>query len=333
MENRKESHIKLTFDSRVKTKEADKRFYYEPLLSSHKKSEIKKISFNGKEISMPVWISSMTGGSSKAREMNKNLAKICSEFKMGMGLGSCRIALENHEHFEDFNIRKYIGEQPFYTNIGVAQIEKMLKNKSCDKIAQLISKLNADGLIIHVNPLQEAFQKEGDSFYHPPIETITEFSKKYNISLIVKEVGQGMGPESLKALLKLPLEAIEFGALGGTNFTKLERLREKKGDNDFNCLANTGHTAEEMTFMVNKIVSDNLTAKDIKCKKVIISGGIESVTDGYYLINKSTLPAVMGLGATFLKYAEKDYNSLYNFASDLKKSLNLAYNFLKVKPE
>lgn len=116
--------------------------------------------------------------------------------------------------------RKIIGDElPFYANIGIAQLETLLKDNEAYKIDQLVDKLQADGIIIHVNPLQEWLQPEGDKITEAPIKTIQQFLEKTKQKVIVKEVGQGFGKESLRALVQLPIEAIEFAAHGGTNFS------------------------------------------------------------------------------------------------------------------
>jgi isopentenyl-diphosphate delta-isomerase len=176
--------------------------------------------------------------------------------------------------------------------------------------------------------MQEFFQPEGDRFKNAPFDTIEKLLQKTKLKLIVKEVGQGMGAESLNRLMQLPLEAIEFAAFGGTNFSKLELLRS---NDEFlqtiSVLMNTGHTAEEMLENVNNLVVQGNT----KVKNIIISGGISSFLDGYYLTNKSKLPAVYGQAAAFLKYAMQDYEKLRAFVKAQIEGLKMAYAYLKVK--
>lgn len=321
----------MAIQSRVNAGEADTRFFYEPMLSGYPVEEIRPFEFAGKTMKLPIWVSSMTGGTALAGQINRNLATVCAEFGMGMGLGSCRTLLESPKYLSDFDVREYIGsDAPLYANLGIAQLEKMLAKKETDKISDLVHKLRADGIIIHVNPLQEVFQPEGDLITLPPIETLTKYLELTKLKVIVKEVGQGMGPESLKLLLKLPLQAIEFGALGGTNFTKLELARHSPVYGaSFNPFGYVGHSATEMTKMVNSIVKGS---NEIKCKQIIISGGITNVLDGYYLINISTLPSVFGLGSAFLQHAMDDYENLRFFVEKLKKSLDVAGCYLKIKP-
>ncbi len=331
MSDRKKDHINQAFNARVEKDAADKRFNYEPLLSAHPVGRPTSFSFAGKTMRLPLWISSMTGGTAQAGMINSNLARACNEFGLGMGVGSCRVLLENERHFDDFNLRPIIGnESPFYANLGIAQLEHLVDQKATDKISKLIELLQADGIIIHINPLQEAFQPEGEIFKRPPIETLQEFLKtNSNIRVIVKEVGQGMGPESIKRLLDLPIEAVEFGALGGTNFTLLELLRSQEKElTAFEAFGRVGHTAEDMTHMVNDIVSSSNT---YSCKQLIISGGITNILDGYYLQQLCRLPSVIGMGSALLKVAAGEYEELRNYLQQVEKSYQLASSYLRIR--
>ena len=305
MPDRKKDHIELALQSQTNKNGLDIRFNYEPLLSAHPKNGLPSFTFLGKTFRAPLWVSSMTGGTQEAGNINKNLAMACREFGFGMGLGSCRIILDENKYFDDFNVRDIIGnELPLFANLGISQIEQLVYEGHTDKIIKLQERLRADGLIIHVNPMQEWFQPEGDILQFPPIDTIKKLLDKIDMPLIVKEVGQGMGPSSLRSLLELPLAAIEFAAYGGTNFSKLEILRDASQKNEiFEPLTRVGLDAVEMLELVNNIALNN---KNI-CNQIIISGGINSFIDGYYLIKKSVIPAVYGQASAMLKYAREDF--------------------------
>ncbi|MFN7117752.1 MAG: isopentenyl-diphosphate delta-isomerase, partial [Saprospiraceae bacterium] len=243
---RKRDHIELAFRSQVERSELDRRFYYEPLLAAHpQRGSLKPFLFLNKTFRVPLWVSSMTGGTEWAHTINHNLAQACRDFGMGMGLGSCRSLLYSDETLADFDVRAAIGDElPLYANLGIAQIEQLIEKGELYRVENLIDKLQANGLIIHVNPLQEWLQPEGDRFTKSPLRTISTFLEKMQLSVIVKEVGQGMGYESLKALFQLPLEAVDFAASGGTNFAKLELLRSDTTKQQiFNQLAHVGHSA------------------------------------------------------------------------------------------
>jgi len=329
LESRKKDHIDLAFKSQTGKAEMDPRFHYEPMLSAHPGKGLKPFTFLGREHRIPMWVSSMTGGTKMAGTINRNLARACQEFGMGMGLGSCRIILQDDQFFEDFNMRPIIGpDMPLWANLGIAQIEELLDEGKTVLAENLVHKLDADGLIIHVNPMQEWFQPEGDILKYAPIETIVRFMEKFKAPLIVKEVGQGMGPASLEALLDLPLQAIEFAAFGGTNFAMVELMRDENADaNLFKPMSFIGEDAESMLDAVNEIVA----RKKPVCNELIISGGVKNFLDGYYLVKKSTLPAVYGMASTFLKYAQEDYENLQKFIEGQVRGLEMAWSYLTVK--
>jgi len=330
MENRKKDHIALAFESQTSKETIDKRFYYEPMLAAHPNNMIPPFIFLGKTFRAPIWVSSMTGGTELSGKINRNLAKACNEFGFGMGLGSCRPILNDNTLFADFDMRDVIGDDlPLFANLGICQVEQLIEANQSEKLITLIKRLRADGLIVHVNPMQEWFQQEGDRIQHPPIETIRRLLDKVRFPIIVKEVGHGMGPLSLQELLKLPLAAIEFGAFGGTNFSQLELTRNANIDHKlFEPLTLIGMDAYQMLDFVNQIVKNE---KSLLCNQIIISGGIHSYLDGYYLIKKSSLPAIYGQASAYLKYAMDDYDKLHNYIEDQLKGLEMAYAYLRVK--
>lgn len=328
---RKKDHIELAFKSQVTSGELDQRFYYEPLLAAHPSKESwGDFTFLGQSMRIPLWVSSMTGGTELAKTINQNLARACKDFGMGMGLGSCRSILFDDENLADFDVRGLMGDDaPLYANLGIAQLEQLVETKELWRVNNLLDKLQANGLIIHVNPLQEWLQPEGDRFEKPPIETISAYLEKIDRPTIVKEVGQGMGKESLKALLQMPLAAIDFAANGGTNFAKLELERSDLTRREvYSQLALIGHSAEDMVEMVNNF--QNL-GSSIKCPEIIISGGVRHFLDGYYLINKIKMPAIYGQASAFLKHARGSYEELANYVDAQVQGLELAKAFLTIK--
>lgn len=327
---RKIDHIRLALESQTLVNEADSRFYYEPMLAGFPNNPLQETAFAGKSLKVPIWVSSMTGGHLKSGAINRNLARACNEFGMGMGLGSCRMLLSDDTYFNDFNVRSLIGdENPLFANLGIAQIEKMLDSKQTDDLRRLIDRLQADGLIIHVNPLQEWVQPEGDTLQHPPIETIERLLEKIDFQLILKEVGQGFGPQSIRRLLQLPLAAVEFGAFGGTNFSKVELHRSPIKDQElFQPFVNVGSTAEEMVDLINGMI---IKGEKFQCNQLIISGGIHNYLDGYYLTQKSIMPAIYAQASAFLRYSQGEYSELQQFVSAQIEGYRMATNYLTLK--
>ena len=330
MEERKKDHIDLALNSQTLIDTLDDRFDYEPMLNPHPGGSPEPFDFLGKKQNIPLWISSMTGGTELAGKINMNLARACHEFGMGMGLGSCRIIMGDDTYFEDFNLRPIIGDDyPLYANLGIAQIEEFIESNTVDRIQTLLDRLQADGLVIHVNPLQEWCQPGGDHFRSAPIDRIKRLLDKTDFRVIVKEVGQGMGPESLRALMKLPLEAIEFAAFGGTNFALVELARSTPAMKaHYEPLTSVGHTAEEMVDLANHIFD---TEPEILCRQLIISGGIKTFLDGFYLVKKSRLPAIYGQASGFLMHAMENYETLQEYVAYQVKGWQLAEAYLTPK--
>lgn len=322
---RKGDHIELAGKARTESTTIDHRFNYEPMFFAHPEIDAKwETRFCGFDFNYPIWVSSMTGGTDHAKTINENLGRLCGEFKLGMGLGSCRSLLTDKSRLNEFAVKKFMGSQPLFANIGIAQVEELIASQKGDLIHEMVKIVEADGLIIHINPLQEWFQPEGDRFKVSPIVTLTRFLETCPYKVIVKEVGQGMGPQSLKALLELPLAGIELAAFGGTNFTLLEKMR---GEEDLSRegFIHVGHSASEMVSFLNALPTWN--------KEIIISGGIKSMLDGYAL--KSTLKAnsVIGMASAFLGPALSDYDTLKKFFLSQRDALMTAKGLLAMKEE
>ena len=328
--DRKLEHIRMAFDSQTGSKQQDRRFFYEPLLAAHPGEYLLPFPFLGKTMNAPVWISSMTGGTGVAKSINRNIACACRELGLGMGLGSCRKILFDKTSWDDFDVRDELGpDRPLWANLGIAQVEHLLKEKKEQAIIDLVGALRADGLIIHVNPLQEWFQPEGDLVGQPPLKTIRELMTRLDLPLIVKEVGQGMGPESLRELLQLPLAAIEFAAYGGTNFSRLELMRNDIRRTElYRPFIYVGQSSEQMIKIVNQLISE----KKPVCNQLIISGGIKNYLDGYYLTSLSQMPAVYGMASSVLKHAAADDGTLKIYLEEQIIAFRFAQAYLRLNP-
>lgn len=322
---RKGDHIMLAEKARTASGEIDRRFNYEPMFFAHPRADERwTTKFLGFELDYPLWISSMTGGTNHAEKINENLARLCGEFGLGMGLGSCRSLLTDQSRLKEFAVKKWMEKSPLYANIGIAQLEELVEAGKVGLLHEMVKRVEADGLIIHINPLQEWFQPEGDRFKISPIITLKKFLEVATYPIIVKEVGQGMGPRSLKALLELPLAGIELAAFGGTNFTLLENMRgvEEKTREGFIYL---GHTAGEMV--------DILNALPTRDKEIIISGGIKTMLDGYELQMKLKANSVIGMASAFLAPALKDYETLRNYFLAQREALLTAKTLLELRED
>ena len=330
MKNRKNHHLTMAAQSQISGQQKLVGFDYEPLFSPHPQNTEESIPFLGKTMRTPFWISSMTGGTGAAGNINRTLARAAQEFGLGMGLGSIRPLLtDKKKYFEDFNLRPLLGDDvPFFANLGIAQVEQLLSGRELLKIHDLVEELKADGLIIHINVLQEWLQPEGDHIQRPPLETLTEFLQEAPYKVVVKEVGQGLGPRSLAALLKLPLAGIELGAFGGTNFSRLELDRHPSGfiremRKNF---ALVGHDAEEMVNNINRLIQH----PENKTDTFIISGGIQNILQAWRIHKKCCGTSVIGRANDYLQRANRSYDELQKFIREEITQWSFAKNFIHI---
>ena len=139
-----------------------------------------------------------------------------------------------------------------------------------------------------------------------------------------------MGPNSIAAILKLPISALELAAHGGTNFSKLELLRSTGLQREvFEPVSRIGHTVGEMVTWINELTDQD--EGDILCKQIIISGGIRDFLDGYYWMQKLNVPSVYGQASGFLKYAAESQDALDDYIRSQIRGLQLAQYYLKAK--
>ena len=181
--------------------------------------------FLGHKFSFPILIDSMVGGSPKAKELNRNLALAAEELGIGMGVGSQRAALEDEGLADSYKVVREVAPNAFVmANIGAAQLKSMKKRE----LKKLIDMVKADALAIHLNPLQELIQPEGETDFRGVLEKIDEISDL--VPVIVKEVGAGISREVAIKLELAGVSAINVAGLGGTSWAGVESLRARGVD-------------------------------------------------------------------------------------------------------
>jgi isopentenyl-diphosphate delta-isomerase len=217
-------------------------------------------------------ITGMTGGYEGAVKINGDLALVCEEKKLALGLGSQRQALEDDSQLESYNIvRKNAPTIPIIGNIGAAQIVKGLNMK---RLQKLLDDIEADALAIHLNALQEAVQFEGDVNFRGVLDGIARLVKKLKIPVIAKETGAGISYSAAKRLHDVGVDYIDVSGSGGTSWAAVESFRKHDNDSeDKNRLAKKFRNWGIPTVMSIQEVSQ------IKKITVIASGGIKDGVD------------------------------------------------------
>ena len=181
------------------------------------------IEFLNKSFSAPLIIDSMTGGTDEAFVINKRLGLIAERYGLGMGLGSQRAGLKSDKLVESYSIARKVAPNAFLiANIGGAQLSDGLSNSDILKIIKMI---DANALAIHLNPLQELIQPEGEPRFKGILKKITNLVNEVEIPIIVKEVGSGISADVAIKLEKSGINSINVAGAGGTSWAGIEKIR------------------------------------------------------------------------------------------------------------
>lgn len=232
---RKKEHIELCLTDKVafqsKTNGFDK---YDFIHDAITEVDISRITFQtklfSKKINYPFLISCMTGGTEEAENINQRLAVIAEELKIPIGVGSQRQALENKDYHNSYSvIRKTAKSTPVFGNIGAAQL---VLSKDLSDILSLIDMLEADAFVIHLNPLQELMQDEGEPTFFGLLKKIEKLVSKSNVPIIAKEVGSGISKDAAIKLLNAGIRGIDVAGAGGTSWAGVEIIRSNS-EKDF----------------------------------------------------------------------------------------------------
>jgi isopentenyl-diphosphate delta-isomerase len=175
-----------------------------------------------RRLSAPILISSMTGGTEEAGEINQVLAEAAQETGIAMGLGSQRAALENPDLRSTFQIRRYAPDILLMANLGAVQLNYGYGIEQCQRAVDMVE---ADALILHLNALQEAVQPEGDTRFAGLLSKIETVCSALPVPVIVKEVGWGFSEGAARQLEDAGVSAIDVAGAGGTSWTQVEMHR------------------------------------------------------------------------------------------------------------
>lgn len=218
--------------------------------------------FLGRKLAFPLIIEGMTGGAQEAKKINRDLASVAQEYGIGFGVGSQRAALEDPKLEDTYRVREVAPDILLIGNLGAVQLNYGHGVKECRRAVGMI---DADALALHVNPVQELIQPEGDTNFRDLIRRVNQVRKKLRKPVVVKGVGLGIDYGTAR---KLRVDAIDVGGLGGTSWTLIEGYRNKKKKKLSESLAGLGISTAENIRLLSKIKTP-----------LIASGGIRSGLD------------------------------------------------------
>lgn len=290
---RKADHIQINLDENVRsgltTGLERYRFVHQALPELDLNRIATTLSLFGKKLAAPILISSMTGGTEESETINMRLAEAAQETGVAMGVGSQRAALEHPELAKTFQVRKVAPGILLFANLGAVQLNYGYGIDECRRAVEMIQ---ADALILHLNPLQEAVQAGGDTNFAGLAKKIEEVCKKLEVPVIAKEVGWGISERTAKILADCGVAAIDVAGAGGTSWSQVEMRRADNEDDQQ--LAATfvgwGIPTTESILMVKRAAPE---------MTVLASGGLK---DGLDIAKCIALGATLGgMAGQFLR--------------------------------
>ncbi len=223
--DRKLEHIQLALEERM---QHGSRFFdhydfvHEALPEMDMAAIDVSVDFLGKPLAAPLLISCMTGGTESSAVINRNLAAAAERAGIALGVGSQRKALEDMATAATFEVRDVAPTVPLLANLGAVQLNYGFGIEECRRAVEMIS---ADALALHLNPLQEAIQPEGQCDFSGLLPKIAELVHELEVPVVVKEIGCGISGATARRLFDAGVRIVDSAGLGGTSWARIEAVR------------------------------------------------------------------------------------------------------------
>jgi len=293
--NRKLDHLKIALSDSSQVGNPgfdDYRFIHNALPEIDFAKIDTTTTFLGKKVKLPFFISCMTGGIEKGKDLNKNLALAAQRAGIAMGVGSQRVAIVHPEVRTQFQVRKYAPTIPLMANVGLVQLNYGFGLK---ELQMCVDMIEADALVVHINPIQEVIQPEGDRNFENLLPKLEKIVTKLSVPVIAKEVGFGLSEDVVKRLYDIGVRIFDTAGWGGTNWALVEGLRGKADKNLGEIFSQWGIPT------VESILQSKRLKEREKDNKIVIlgSGGVRTGVD---IAKAIVLGADMaGIAAPFAK--------------------------------
>lgn len=228
IENRKREHIETVLNEDVGAKGVTtgfERYFFEHNALPELDLDAIDLSATvfGRRLEAPLLISSMTGGTESAREINLRLAEAAQGLGIAMGIGSQRAAIERSDLADTYQVRRVAPDILLFANLGAAQLNAGFGQ---DEARRAVEMVEADALILHLNPLQEAVQAGGDRDWRGLLAGIERVVRALSVPVVVKEVGNGITARLAERLVAAGVAAIDVAGAGGTSWSEVEAYRQ-----------------------------------------------------------------------------------------------------------
>jgi len=271
----------------------------------------------GKRVTAPILISSMTGGTERAQQINTNLATAAQACNLAMGVGSQRASIEAGDTGDTFRVRSVAPDILLFANVGAVQLNYGFGVEECRRAVEMIE---ADGLILHLNPLQELFQVGGDVNWHGLEDKIADVCRAVDVPVIIKEVGWGISSRVARRMITAGVRAIDVAGAGGTSWSQVEMHR-----NPTERLRRLGDVFRDWgiptadSLLAVRAVRTELKRPDVS---LVASGGIRNGLD---VAKCAALGAdLVGLASPFLKRAVESADAVIQEMNLLMDELRIA---------
>ncbi len=313
MEQRKSDHIQINLQKDVQSGRKSGldsyRFVHNSLPEMNFLDVKCDCSFLGFNLNLPVIISSMTGGTSDSKKINQILAATAEKFGLAMGLGSMRIALENPERLETFKIRKEAPHILLFANLGAVQLNYGYTIEHCRRA---VEEVEANGLILHLNCLQEALQPEGNTNFSGLLGKIEKICRSLSVPVIVKEIGWGLSESVAKKLINAGVAGLDTAGAGGTSWSEVEKYRAVD-----NVQSQTAAIFKD--WGIPLVESLTTIRNEFPKIPLIASGGIKTGLD---IAKCMAMGAdLCGIAGGYIKAAASSLEDTYQFTEIIKRQL------------
>jgi isopentenyl-diphosphate delta-isomerase len=225
--SRKADHLRICLEKKVRSPDVKTgleryRFVHQALPEIDLADVDLRGGLFGKALRAPLLVASMTGGTPAARAINRRLALAAAELGLGMGVGSQRAAIEEPAWADTYRVRDVAPDILLLANLGAVQLNRSYTVDHCLRAVEMIE---ADALVLHLNPLQEALQPGGDTCFGGLLHKIEIVCRSLSVPVVVKEVGAGLSAEVARQLADAGVSALDVAGAGGTAWSEVERLR------------------------------------------------------------------------------------------------------------
>ncbi len=316
IKSRKDDHIRINLEENVSSSLINGLEKYRFIHCALPEMDIREINLSqtlfGRQVSVPLLISSMTGGTEQAFEINQSLALAAEKFRLAIGVGSQRAGIEDSSLSRTFNMRAFAPNALIFSNLGAVQLNY---GYGLDECKQAVDMTQADCLLLHLNPLQEAIQPEGDTNFKGLLQKIEKICKELAVPVIVKEVGWGISVEIAEKLVNCGVAGIDVAGAGGTSWSQVERFR-LSNQHDI-------HVADAFKDWGIPTTEALIAVKaQIPEIPVFASGGLKTGMD---IAKSIALGAdLAGMASVFLKAATNSLEQLFNTVQEFEKILRIS---------